>query len=1175
MLYIFEDYTLDTRRYELRRAVDLVPLDCQVFEVLAYLLAHPDQVVTRQELFTHLWPERCVSDAALERCITVARRALGDNGREQRCIKTVHGRGYRFVAAVATRPDAEPRPLALASPLAPSPLHMPSAAQPSTRTVASEGVWEHKPVAVLAIELTWPNSTEPEALGDAPWQVTAAWQHTFVEQLQEYGGVVLQRSPSLLLVAFGTPQTLEQLPQRAVQAALALRQRAVAAPDSGPCPEVRLVGHWGPLLVDVQAPDPATQHQALGETLAWPVRLLGQAVPGEILVSLELGALVEGWYELEAREVSLAGQPPRPARVYAVVCPKPQGARLELHRQRPLSQFVGRDQELATLQSLMAMAAAGRGQVVGLMGEPGIGKSRLCYEGITRHLSPSWACLETRAVAYGQAIPYLPIIDLLKAYFRLDDRDRAPTIRDKVATTLLALDAALQPTLPAFLMLLDVPVEDLHWQALAPPQRRQRLLDAVKRLVLRASQAQPLLLIVENLHWLDTETQVCLDSLVESLPTAHLLLLVTYRPEYQHGWGHKTYYTQLRLDPLPREPIQALLDALLGDEGSLAPLKQRVLMRTQGNPFFVEESVQSLIETGGVVGEPGAYRLGMPSQTLQVPATVQAVLAARLDRLPAEAKHVLQTAAVIGTEVPLPLLQAVAELDEEWLHRGLVQLQAAEFLYETWRVPEPAYTFKHALTQEVAYGSLVQGRRRALHAHIVEALEVLAGDRRDDQVERLAQHALRGEVWQKALTYGRQAGDKAQARSAYREAVVCYEQALAVLAHLPDSQPTTEQAIDLRLGLRAALAALGEAPQLMLDHLHRAEPLAQALGDHLRLGRVYAEMAATFWVAGDGDRAIAYGQRALALATALGHDGLQAWARLSLGQVYYDMGDYPRAVESLQQNVATHQGEMRYERFGAIGSVSATSRAWLSYCHAECGAFMEGLAIAEEGLRIAETVHDPFSQIEACYGVSVVYRRQGDMSRAIPMLERAIGLCQDWHIPLFLPRYTAALGLTYALEGRVAAGLALVEHGMEQTVARGRPRGLALVVIWLSEAYLLAGRLEEAHQRAAQAVDLARQHHQSGTQAWALWLLGESMARQASPEVDSATGHYRQALTLAAELGMRPLQAHCHVGLGTLYVKVGQREQARTALSTAIALYRTMEMTFWLPRVEVELAKVA
>jgi tetratricopeptide (TPR) repeat protein len=461
-----------------------------------------------------------------------------------------------------------------------------------------------------------------------------------------------------------------------------------------------------------------------------------------------------------------------------------------------------------------------------------------------------------------------------------------------------------------------------------------------------------------------------------------------------------------------------------------------------------------------------------------------------------------------------------------------------------------------------------------LHTRAVAGLETQYPERLVEQVERLAHHALRGEVWDRALTYCRQAGEKAMARPAYREAVGYFEQALAALEHLPDSRTAAEQAIDLRLGLRAALSILGDAPGLMLDHLHRAEPLAQALGDHLRLGRIYAEMVGTYWVAGDADRAIAQGQRALALAAAIGHGGLQAWAHLSLGQVYYDIGDYPLAVANLQRNVTTPQGELHDERFGAIGSVSATSRAWLSYCHAECGAFTDGLAMAEEGLRIAETVQDPFSQIEACYGVSVVYRRQGDMPRAIPMLERAVGLCQEWHIPLFVPRYTAALGLTYALAGRVAAGLALVEQGMQQAVTRGRPRGLTLVGIWLSEAYLLAGRLEEARQRAAQALDLACQHQQRSIQAWALWLLGESTARQAYPEVASATGYYRQALTLAEALGMRPLQAHCHLGLGTLYAQAGQVDSACGALSTAMAMYQAMDMTFWQPRTEAALARV-
>jgi tetratricopeptide (TPR) repeat protein len=285
------------------------------------------------------------------------------------------------------------------------------------------------------------------------------------------------------------------------------------------------------------------------------------------------------------------------------------------------------------------------------------------------------------------------------------------------------------------------------------------------------------------------------------------------------------------------------------------------------------------------------------------------------------------------------------------------------------------------------------------------------------------------------------------------------------------------------------------------------------------------------------------------------------------------MGDYPRAVESLERNVATLQGDLLYERFGSINIVAAASRIWLSACCVELGAFTEGLAMAEDGRRIAEIANNPFSLIEACYGISGVYLRQGDVQRAIPVLERAMGLCQDWHIPLFLPGLAAALGVAYALDGRVAAGLALVEHGVEQQVARGRLRGLAPLVARLSEAYLLAGRLEDARQRAVQAVDLARQHQQRGNQAWALWLLGESTARQVAPVVEAAAGHYHQALALAEALGMRPLQAHCHRGLGMLYARTGQQDQARTALSTAIELYRAMGMTFWLPQAEAALAQ--
>ena len=998
--------------------------------------------------------------------------------------------------------------------------------------------------------------------------------------VHRYEGTVNQVMGDGIMALFGAPVAHEDHAVRACYTALAMqeairRYSAEVRRTHGVEVQIRVGLNSGEVVVRAIGNDLHMDYSAIGQTTHLAARMEQLAVPGSIRLTAETLRLAEGLVQVTALGPVPVKGLAEPVEAFELVGVTALRRRLQAAVARGLSPFVGRQSELEALQQALAQAGAGQGQVVALIGEPGVGKSRLVYEFVHSHHTQGWLRLESSSVSYGKATAYLPVRDLLTAYCHIEDRDDLRTVRAKITGQLLTLDDALQDTVPAVLALFEALPADSPFLALDPLQRRRRTLEALKRILLRESQVQPLLVVFEDLHWIDTETQAVLDMLVESLPTARVLLLVNYRPEYQHGWGSKTYYTQLRLDPLPEASADSLLQALLGDDASLAPLTQMLVARTQGNPFFLEESVRTLVETGVLLGDRGAYYLAQPLDTLQVPATVQALLAARIDRLPPEDKRLLQTAAVIGTEVPWSLLQAIADTADEALYRSLAQLQASEFLYETSLFPERAYTFKHALTHEVAYGSLLQERRRVLHTRIVTALEALAGDRLDDQVERLAQHALRGEVWHKALTYGYQAGDKARTRSAYREAVVYFEQALAAMEHLPDSRATTEQAIDLRLGLRTALAALGEAPGRLLDHLRRAETLAQTLGDQLRLGRVYVTMSLIFWVAGEVDRAIDYGQRTLALAATLGHVGLQAQAHLSLGRVYYDVGDYARAVESLERNVATLQGDLLYERFGTNGSVAVISRAWLSDCLAERGAFTEGHAMAEEGLRIAETVNNPFSLIEACRGVSVVHLRQGDVPRTIPMLERARGLCQDWHIPLFLPELAAALGLAYTLDGRVAAGLALVEHGVEQEVASDRPRRrLALFVAWLSEAYLLAGRLEDARQRAAQALDLARQYKQCGRQAWALWLLGESTARHEPSEVEPATGHYHQALALAEELGMRPLQAHCHRGLGTLYAQTGQRELARTALSVAIELYQTMAMTFWLPQTEATLAQV-
>jgi tetratricopeptide (TPR) repeat protein len=571
-------------------------------------------------------------------------------------------------------------------------------------------------------------------------------------------------------------------------------------------------------------------------------------------------------------------------------------------------------------------------------------------------------------------------------------------------------------------------------------------------------------------------------------------------------------------------------------------------------------------------GAPGAYRLVQPLASLQMPATVQAVLAARIDRLPPEEKHVLQTAAVIGTEVSLPLLQAMAELPEADLYRNLAHLQASEFLYETRLFPEREFTFKHALTHEVAYNGLLQERRRALHARIVDAMEALSAERLADQVDRLAHHSVRGEVWEKALDYCRQAGVQAEARSAHHEAVVYFEQALTALAQLPERRDTLEQAIDVRLDLRSALNPLG-AEARIFDNLRAAEALAERLGDDQRLGRIAGILGFHFSVMGEYDRAIAACQRALALATISGAFDVQADTQARLGQVYYNGGDFQQALDGGRRAMVLLTDDLSYAHFGPGTPPAVSARCWVAGCLAELGGFAEGKGVGEEAVRMAETTERPFSIATALLYVGFCARRQGALHQAISTLERGLALCQTTNIPRLFPMAASYLSAAYALAGRAAEAYPLLDQTLERVAPGSRVLFHELVLTELSEALLLVGRVEDASAVVGRLLELSHTHPGRGYQAHACRLLGEVARHREPPDIDQAATHYRQALALAKELGMRPLQAHCHLGLGTLYARTGQ-QQAQAELSAAIDLYRAMDMTFWLPQAEMALVQV-
>jgi class 3 adenylate cyclase/tetratricopeptide (TPR) repeat protein len=1045
-----------------------------------------------------------------------------------------------------------------------------------TSRSALEG--ERKQVTVLFADLK--GSTElirdldPEA---AQRLLDPALQH-MMDAVHRFEGTVNQVLGDGIMALFGAPVAHEDHAVRACYAALAMqvvmrRYAEEVRRSHGMEMQARVGLNSGEVVVRAIGNDLHMDYSAVGQTTHLAARMEQLALPGSIRLTAATLRLAEGLVQVNA-----LGQFPvkgltEPVEVFELVGASAIRGRLQASAARGLTRFVGRQQELAALQQALEQAGAGHGQVAALVGEAGVGKSRLVYECVHSHLTAGWLVLESASVSYGKATPYFPVIDLLKRYSHVEERDDVRTIRAKVTGQVLTLDSALQDAVPALLALLDALPEDSPFVQLDPPQRRQRTLDALKRVLLRESQEHPLLLVFEDLHWMDAETQALLTSLVESLPTARLLLLVNYRPEYQHGWGSKTYYTQLRLDSLPPVSADAFLQALLGDNASLKPLTDLLIARTEGNPFFLEESVRTLAETGVLVGERKAYRLGQALAGLQVPATVQAVLAARIDRLPAEAKRLLQTAAVLGTEVPLPLVQAIAELPEDALQRALAHLQAAEFLYETRLFPERQFTFKHALTHEVAYSTLLQERRRVLHARIVEALEALAGERWTDQVEQLAHHALRGDVWEKALMYCRQAGDKALARAAHREAVGYFEQALGVLAHLSEQRDTHEQAIDLRLALYGGLAPSCDWERLLVL-LREAEALAVAFDDPRRLGQVCLFLAVYFYNRGPNDQAIAANQRALALATAHGDGVLHALANCYLGINYLVQGDYRRAIDCLGQTVVSLDEAQRHEHFGRVILPAVDAYAHLAWCHAELGIFAEGRTLGEEGLQLAEAVAHPASLMAASWGLGLLSLRQGDLPRALPRLERAMSICQDADFPLYFSRVAVPLGGAYTLGGRVADAVPLLTQAMAQATAMELSLVQASCGLFLGEAQLLAGRLEEAHTLTERTLALTCERHEQGHQAYALRLLGEIAVRRDPPDVAQAEAHYRQALTLAEELGMRPLQVHCHRGLGTLYAATGQREQARTELSTAIEMYKSMDMTFWLPQTEAALAQV-
>ena len=1038
-----------------------------------------------------------------------------------------------------------------------------------TSKAALEG--ERKQITVLFADV----KGSMELLGDRDPEEVRKLLDPVLERMMEavhhYEGTVNQVMGDGIMALFGAPLAHEGHAVRACYVALRMQDAVRRYSEElrraqGVEMQIRVGLNSGEVVVRSIGSDLRMDYSAVGQTTNLAARMEELAAPGSIRLTAETLQLAEGFVQ-----VTPLGPVPikgfgEPVEVFELVGAGAARTRLEAAARRGLTRFVGRDAELDQLRDALDRASLGHGQVVAVVGEPGVGKSRLFWELTHSHRVHGWLIVQSASVSHGKATAYLPVIELLRGYFAIESRDDPRKIREKVTGKVLTLAPALAPVVPAFLSLLDVPVDEASWHALDPLQRRRQTLDAVKLLLLHESEAQPLVVIFEDLHWIDGETQALLDSLIDSLPAARLVLLVNYRPEYSHAWGGKTSYRQLRINPLPPESADELLEALLGPDAALGPLKQLLVERTDANPLFLEESVRALVETAALAGERGAYRLTRPVENLKIPATVQAILAARIDRLAPEAKRLLQAAAVIGKDVALPLLLAIADAPEPEVCAELTHLQAGEFLYETRLFPDLEYTFKHALTHEVAYEGLLHDRQRALHARITEAIERLSPERVAEQAERLAHHALRGELWNKAVAYLRQAGLRAMARAANSEASVHLEQALGALGRLPESRETTELTIDIRIDLRNALLPLGDWAR-MGDLLREAEGLARTLGDQRRLARIAPFMSSQCLITGDYDDAVRFGQEALSIARTLDDRSIEVVATSFLGMTHAARGEFSDAVTFLERNVAL-EGDLRYERFGAPAIHSAVSGAWLSGVLSELGRFDEAIGHAEAAVQIAEAADHPWTLYFGLFDLGRALLRRGDLPRTIRVLERGHDLCRTWQFVIGIPGVAAALGAATALAGRADEALPLVAGAVEKFHGRQTHVRPAFILLCAGITYLSAGRIDEAASHAREALALTRRLRARASEAHALCLVGDVASTGGA---EDAGGHYREALALAGELGMRPLVAHCHLGLGKVSRRTGKPHEAQDHLTTATTMYREMDMRFWSEQAEEEM----
>ena len=1182
MHYVFADFRLDTARYELQRAGNLVPLRGKAFDVLAYLVTHHDRVVSRDELLEQVWPEQYITESTLTSCIKTVRQALGDTGRAQRVIQTVHGRGYRFLASVSQLEAAfSEMPLASSSPLQETGLS-PDAAQPvseptpetlDTLTSSSDAAApllalplqptplhqsedaERRPLTVLVCDLAQAahlvEQLDPEDLR----QVMRTYHSVCDRVLAQYEGHLAQRLDSRLVAYFGYPQAQEDAARRAVLAGLALLEACSAlkvesAQGEAVTLSIRVGIDSGQVVVEAAEGEGAAP-LAVGSTQSRAMQLQDKAAPQRVVISASTRHLAQGWFRFNELSPHVFEGLGTPAPIYQVIERSGAQDRLETAPRGRLTPLVGRELEVGLLLGRWEQVKQGNGQVILLSGEAGIGKSRLVQVIKDNVANEPHTRLECRSLPYFTNSALYPITDFLKRTLQFQTENTSEQNLERLEQILSQYRLPVEESVPLFASLLSLPVpQDRHPPLhLSPQRQRQKTLEAIVAMILELSERQSVLFILEDLHWTDPTTLELVGLLIDQTPTASIYTLLTCRPEFQPTWSHRSYLTEMTLYRLPRSQIERMAQEVSGGKRLPDAFIQQLMDKTDGVPLYVEEMTKAVLESGVLKKMDGHYELTGSISSLSIPATLQDLLMARLDRM-ATAKSIAQQAAVIGRQFSFELLQAVCQLDNAVLERELVLLVDAELVYQRGMPPQATYIFKHALVTDAAYASLLRSTRQAYHRRIVQVLEEQFPETVETQPELLAHHYTEAGLSEPAIVYWQLAGENAIQRSANMEAIVHLTRGLDLITTLPDTAMRTEQELALHIALGAPLIAIKGYVAPEVQHAHtRAWHLCQQIGDTPQLFSVLCGLQLFYSVSADFHTAYEAGEQLLSLAQRQQEPPLLVTAHYALGTNLFWLGEFPSALAQLEQGIAFYNPRQQHSfafRSGQDHGVICLTRAAMAL--GSLGYADQARTRIYEALALARQMQHPYSLALALHWAMLVEYQFREGQAVRERAQAAMILSTEHGFASILPVAAVMHGWALVQQGEHEAGLEQMCGGLKIWQTTGAKLLQAFFHALIAQAYGKVGLPEEGLTILDAALALLDKHDERWCETEIRRIKG-CLLFQSSKNQTEAESCFRRAITIAQNQSAKSWELRASTSLARLWQSQGKRQEAYDLLA--------------------------